>query len=387
MILYLLWLSQIKGIGPATVKKLLEYFPDPEQIYNASREELMAVEGIGASTASLITKSPSLDNAKKILELVHKNNMKILTCLDPLYPAPLRKIPEMPPLLFYYGKISPSRAGVCIIGARKCTSYGKEVTREAAEFLAKNQVPVISGMAAGIDSYAHTACINAGGYTLAFLGCGVDLCFPKEHLELKEAIMEKGAVISPYIPGTPPYPSNFPKRNYLMAAWCHKLLVVEAGRKSGSLLTASYAMKKKRQVLAVPGSIYSKESQGTNALLANGAEIYLNSGQLLPGPVLTSSKHKNTKVSFTTPLKKETRPKSKRDPFFMPSLSFTRTGSSKLNPTQERIWELLKNTPLTMEQLAVHFSENLPGFFESLSLMELEGILERMPGGKFRLVP
>ncbi len=343
----------------------------------------MAVEGIGASTASLITKSPSLDNAKKIMELVHKNNMKILTCLDPLYPATLLKIPEMPPLLFYYGKISPSRAGVCIIGARKCTSYGKEVTREVSQFLAENQVPVISGMAAGIDSYAHTACINAGGYTMAFLGCGVDLCFPKEHLELKEAIMEKGAVISPFIPGTPPYPANFPRRNYLMAAWSHKLLVVEAGRKSGALLTASYAMKKKGQVLAVPGSIYSKESQGSNTLLAKGAEIYLTPGQLLSKSPCRNSPYQD--LERYPPPALEEKGKGKRKGIYS-SPSIPEEDSYKLNPLEERICSLLTPNSLTMDQLAGSFSDNLPGFFEALSLLELEGIIERLPGGKLKLI-
>lgn len=139
----------------------------------------------------------------------------------------------------------------------------KAVIIDVAQFLANNNIPVISGMAKGIDGYAHTACLKAGGYTIAILAAGLDICYPKEHESLMRGIIEKGAIVSEYPPGTKPYSSNFPNRNRLISAWCKNLLIIEAGEKSGSLITAAYAKEQKRRVFALPGNIHSKESIGT----------------------------------------------------------------------------------------------------------------------------
>jgi len=394
--LYLLWLCQVKGVGPATANKLLKEFKDPRLVYQASLQELTKIEGLGRSRASLIQSSRSLDKAKKILEACEKHDIKILTCFDPLYPELAGSIPQAPPVLYYSGIMRPGNGGVSIIGARKSTAYGREVTCEAAEYLAENNIPVISGMAMGIDGYAHTACIKAGGYTLAFSGGGVDTCFPREHMSLKEAIIENGVVISPFPPGTQPRPGNFPRRNFLMASWSHKVLVVEAGQKSGALITADYARELNRQVLAVPGSIYNKESQGTNALLAKGAHPYLNPQQLLardfisknmeneeyspPPPLPPSSPLPPSANPSAQPISKPSASSASKD---LPSRRLDSSSSS--NPLEAKICSLLRSSPLSMDQLAASFSQNMPEFLETLSLMELEGTVERIPGGKIIL--
>ncbi|MFO7951191.1 MAG: DNA-processing protein DprA, partial [Bacillota bacterium] len=280
MLLYLLWLAQVKGIGPVSIRKLLDKFKNPEAIYRADKDQLLSVEGIGASTASALKTSRSLDKAKKILEFSEQKKINILTCLDKAYPKELLDNNKAPAVLYYLGA-APRKGGVAIIGSRKCSDYGKKVACDTAAFLAGYDIPVISGMATGIDGYAHTSCLKAGGYTLAFLGGGADTCFPKEHYSLKQAIIEKGTVISQFPPGTSPQPAHFPRRNYLMAAWARQIVVVEAAENSGALITAEYGWDLQRPVYAVPGSIYSKLSRGSHALLTRGAELFTNPGQLL----------------------------------------------------------------------------------------------------------
>lgn len=282
-LIYWIWLSELKGIGPVTAKILLNRFKTPENIYRAQGDELNSISGIGEATADLILSSKSLEIAENILDKCEKLNIKILKYNDDLYKQEIRNIKDAPVLLYYRGNLIENSLGVGIVGARRCTEYGKRVTVEAAEFLASMSIPVISGMAKGIDGYSHTACLKAGGYTVAVLGCGLDICYPKEHYTLMEKIIESGAVVSEYPPGTRPDSKNFPRRNRLISAWCKKLLAVEAAEKSGSLITAAFAREQNREVFAVPSSIYSREGRGTNKLIEQGAKIYLEPGQLLEG--------------------------------------------------------------------------------------------------------
>lgn len=177
---YWIWLTMLKGIGPLTSKRLLNEFGTPENVYIAGYEQLINVTGIGAATANMILKNKSLEGSKSTLDNCHKNGIKILTCANSIYENISYRYPEMPTLLYYKGEIK-NKTGIAIVGSRRCSSYGKRVVVETAEYLAKNDIAVISGMAKGIDGYAHTACINAGGYTVAFLGNGLDVCYPKEH--------------------------------------------------------------------------------------------------------------------------------------------------------------------------------------------------------------
>ncbi len=278
--LYWVWLNELKGIGPVISKRLLENFKFPENIYNALKEKLTVIEGIGDRLAEIIIKSKSLERAKGILEQCEKQGIKITTYKEQKFPSVINCYPNMPILLYYRGKLYDNVSGVAIVGSRRCSTYGKQVAVEAATYLAKNKIPVISGMAKGIDSYAQTACIKSGGYTIAFLGSGVDICYPKEHGELMEEIIKTGAVISEYSPGTIPNKHNFPKRNRLISACSEKILITEAAESSGALITAKYAMEQNKEIFAVPNNIYLKESKGTNKLIAEGAKVYLMPEQL-----------------------------------------------------------------------------------------------------------
>lgn len=279
--LYWIWLTLIDGVGVKRQRSLLKIFHNPENIYQASLKELLKCNGIGCKTAKSIVETKCLERAKVILEDVDRFGLKLLTLEDELYPLKAKSIEEMPVLLYYKGNLIKNSMGVAIVGARRCTEYGKRATDEAASFLARENISVISGMAKGIDGYAHTSAIKEGGYNIAVLGNGLDICYPPEHIELMRKIIENGAVISEYPPRTPPNPKHFPKRNLIISAWSHKILVIEAAENSGSLITAKYGDTYDREILALPDNIYNSESKGTNKLILGGATLYLNHEQLL----------------------------------------------------------------------------------------------------------
>lgn len=295
--IYWIWLSQLEGIGACTQKLLLQYFHTPERIYHAKLNELLECNGIGKERAKQMVSSHSLEKAKRILEQCDKHNIALLTCMDHRYPELSKAIPDMPILLYYKGQLIPDSSGIGIVGSRRCTEYGKEATVDCATYLAKHQIPVISGMAKGIDSYAHTACLKAGGYTVAVLGNGLDICYPSEHRSLMEQISEHGLLLSEYEPGKRPNRQHFPKRNRIISAWSQKLLVVEAGIRSGSLITADLAWRYGREVWAVPGRLDAPESAGSNGLIARGASIFLKSEQLLT-KTFTKNPFPQTQVPF-----------------------------------------------------------------------------------------
>ncbi len=299
---YWLWLTALKGVGPVTQRNLVKEFGSPQAVYAATQEEMKATKGLRAQVIETILDCRSMDKAKEAEAFMQRHGIKILSFDDPLYPSRVNNFPNQPAVLYYKGNLRPPQTSVGIVGSRRCTAYGKQVAAEAAAFLAQQGVTVVSGLAKGIDSYAHTACIKEGGYTLAFVANGPDICYPPEHRSLMNEIIENGAVLSPYPPGTRPRQEYFPLRNRLLSAWADHLLVVEAGERSGALITAGYAMEQKRRVFAVPNSIYSPESVGTNRLLLKGAEVYLEPKQLVSLEEARFQQDRNNTVARKQPI-------------------------------------------------------------------------------------
>lgn len=347
--LYWIWLNELKGIGPITSKKLLNRFISPKRIYNALGSEIREVEGIGDKLTESIIKSKDLDSCKKILENCEKQNIGVVTYKEKQFPSNISKCSNTPILLYFKGDLLENISGVAIVGSRRCSDYGKQVTIEAARFLAENNIPVISGMAKGIDSYAHTACIKSDGYTIAFLGCGVDICYPKEHINLMESIIENGAIISEYPPGITASPQNFPNRNRLISACAQKLLVVEAGENSGALITAKYAKEQNKEIYAVPNNIYIKEGKGTNALISEGAKIYLDPNQLII----------NSSIKFITEDK-----------------------NIYINDEEKSILNIIKSKSATADEICILLKRNKASILDALFLMELDGKIKCV-GGKY----
>lgn len=363
---YWIWLTQIKGLGPIISKRLVNKFGTVKDIYDATEDELLSTVGIGRVLAKNIISSRSLDKANLIVEECLNKKIKILTYSEPLYPKIAKDYIEAPMVLFYKGNIKENVQGVSIVGSRKCSMYGKELAVRAAEFLASNDIPVISGMAKGIDGYAHTACLKKGGYTIAFLGNGVDICYPKEHDKLMQGIIEQGAVISEYPPNTTPRPEFFTKRNALISSWSKKVLVVEAAEKSGSLSTAATGKLLNREVLAAPHKIDSTSGKGNNKLILNGATIFLESSQL----VIENKRFQETiigdelkNISGFNIVKQEKK--------------------VNLTPLEENIINCINYYPKTVEEIASNLSVGQIELMECLSIMELEGKIRPLSAGRY----
>lgn len=374
---YWIWLRLIPGIGPVLEKRLLERFKYPQAIYEAYEEELLSVEGIGSVLAKAIRAQRSLDQAKKVVDEAMTRDIELLTYHDRLYPDLVKEYPEAPTLLYYKGQLRKTGAGVAIVGSRRCTEYGKQITAEAATFLARNNIPVISGMAKGIDGYAHTACLKAGGYTIAFLGNGVDICYPKEHDVLLAGIIENGVVISEYPPGTRPRPEYFPARNALISAWSKKVFVVEAAEKGGALITARFARTQGKEVYALPHEIHNPTGRGVNRLLAEGANVYLHPSQLLPDP--DSIDHELSDAQNSGLFKAKSG-----------SLNRTKLSSQQacqidraLTSSEKAIRASLSSAPKTIEEISADTQIDQVQLIEVLSMMELEGLIQTCPGGRF----
>ena len=200
--------------------------------------------------------------------------IRLVRCFETGFPARLKEHTGMPKQLYFLGKLPPDAPSVAIVGARRCTAYGRAKARELGQYLAEHGVAVISGLADGIDGYAHEGALAGGGRTYAVLGSGPDICYPRSHCGLYEAILgQDGGILSEYSPGTPPLPGHFPARNRIISALSDLVVVVEARRRSGSLITADFALEQGKTVLAFPGRQGDPLSEGTNMLIAQGAGI------------------------------------------------------------------------------------------------------------------
>jgi len=277
------WLgfSQVKGIGAVRTKLLIEYFGDLSIAWSASEIQLREA-GLGIKTIQALNETRRNINLDLELARIIEAGISILTMDDPDYPKRLSLIEYPPPVLFIRGGIEDcDDHAVAIVGTRHLTSYGRQVASELARFLANNHVTVISGLARGIDAVAHQSALEAGGRTIAVLGSGVDVIYPPEHRNLAVRVIEKGALVSDYYPGTAPEGMNFPPRNRIISGLSMAVVIVEAGDRSGALITAEFAANQGREVFAIPGSIYALHSKGTNRLIRDGALPLLDFQDLL----------------------------------------------------------------------------------------------------------
>ena len=282
MDIYWIWLSQIKYVGPVLQKRLLAAFDDsPKAIYFASQADLEKIPRISKRAVDSIMANRDLTGAANVLKQCNEKRIKLLFFSDDLYPPYTKNIKESPVVLYYKGHLRKITNAIGVVGSRRCTTYGRKVAEEIGTDLALHDIPLISGFAKGIDSYAQAACLKQSGYAAIFLAGGVDVCYPPEQQSLYHKTLENGSVfLSQYPPGTQPHPTQFLQRNALISAWSTELVVVEAGEKSGALWTADFARKQGKQIYSVPHPIHISEGKGSNLLLAKGAIPYLGINSL-----------------------------------------------------------------------------------------------------------
>ncbi|MFO7662710.1 MAG: DNA-processing protein DprA [Chloroflexota bacterium] len=279
---YWLGFNYISGIGPAKVQALLGYFGSLDRAWQATESQLHEIGFDNRTIHSFIEARSKLD-LDEYLKKVEGSHVRVLTWEDEEYPVALREIPAAPPVLFLRGQMEPvDQWSIAVVGTRRLSAYGRLMTRDLVSGLTRNGITIVSGLARGIDGIAHKTALEQGGRTIAVLGCGIDKVYPPEHRELAHEIVDgRGAILSDYALGTEPDSKHFPARNRLISGLSLGVLVIEAGEKSGALITAKFAIEQDRDVFAVPGNINSPVSVGPNRLIQQGAKLVMRIEDIL----------------------------------------------------------------------------------------------------------
>lgn len=348
---YWIGFNLVKGIGPVKVRRLVDHFGDLEAAWRASLAALAAAGLDRRSIENLhqVRAGRALDDA---LLQIERLGVQVLTWDDDDYPRNLRVIAQPPPVLYFWGTLTPGDEwAVAVVGTRHGTPYGREAARELSAALAANGVTVVSGLARGVDAIAHKAALDAGGRTLAVLGSGIDQLYPPEHAPLAEAIARSGAVISDYALGTPPDSVNFPPRNRIISGLSKGVLVIEAGEGSGALITSDFAAEQGRDVFAVPGSIFQRAAQGTNRLIQQGAKLVNSAADVLEELNLTAvNEHRAARTGLPA------------------------------DATEQRLLACLTADPVHIDEIGAQAGLPISQVSGALALMELKGLVRQVGG-------
>jgi DNA processing protein len=278
------WLALhlVPGVGRITFKKLVAYFGHPHAVMRATARQLTRVSGVGPKMAQAITGFQALRAVEQEMRAAKAAGCQIVTQDDEGYPALLKTIEDPPPVLYVRGDIgNPMAPGIAVVGSRRPSTYGKVIAKQLARGLAVCGVTVVSGLARGIDSVAHINSLESGGRTIAILGSGLANIYPPENRRVAERISQQGAVVSEFPMMTKPDRLNFPLRNRTISGLSLGTVVVEAGERSGALITAQWALEQGREVFAVPGNVTAPTSRGTNRLIKMGAKLVENVDDIL----------------------------------------------------------------------------------------------------------
>lgn len=282
------WLAwgQVSGLGPVLLKRIWQRFGSMAQAWEADFQDITQIEGIGPKVLEQLKTHRQKTNPAQLLQKHEQKNPQFWTLADPDYPRTLAEIPDPPPILYYSGQAQADENSgqipmVAMVGTREPTEYGKRWTRRLAELLGRHGFVVVSGLAEGIDTQAHWGCLEGGGRTIAVLGTGVDMIYPPRNRELFGQIVNQGLVVSEYPSQTPPDRAHFPRRNRIIAGLCRAILIMEAPRKSGALITAEMANEYGRDIYVLPGILDNDQAMGCLSLLNRGAQVILGEGHLL----------------------------------------------------------------------------------------------------------
>lgn len=358
------WLSlkSVPGIGNHLFKRLMDHFASPELVFKASSKDLLQVKGMFDRLASAIKHHKTPEWIKKDLDLTMQKGYEIVTMSDTDYPPLLLQIPDPPPFLYVYGSLGNFTKNIALVGSRNATDYGISTTKRLAVDLTSLKFTIVSGMAIGIDTAAHTGALIGKGKTIAVLGSGLEKVYPAANLKLFHKIAESGAVISEFPLMAEPEAHNFPVRNRIISGMSLGTVIVEATKKSGSLITARLALEQNREVFAVPGSILSFKSTGTHTLIKQGAKLVEHAQDILEELSHLIDTNSTGDKTVQNKITDELPPMSSDE-----SIVF-----KELGPYPVHIDDLVRK--ISME----------PGNLSSILLkLELKGIVQQSPGKLF----
>jgi len=368
------WLKLIRAdeVGPVTFGKLLKRFGSVDAALGASVSQLMKVEGIGSVIAERIAASRDKFDSCAEVELAGKLGVWLVHMEDPQYPPVLKQIYDPPPVLYIKGTLSREHnLGVAIVGSRRCSLYGQEQASRLAHLLAAAGFTIISGMARGIDTAAHTGALAAEGRTLAVQGCGLARIFPPENAKLFELISASGACISELPLQTEPLAENFPPRNRIIAGLSLGTIIIEAGLRSGALITAKAALESNREVMAVPGKIDSPLSQGSHYLIKQGAKLIESVED-----VMEALGYIGEQLKEYAALTANEATERVEAPLF-------ETAKLNLKGNEKTIYDTLGKEPLHIDQVIA--DTNLPAGTVNAAVvsLRLKGLIKQLPGNLF----
>jgi len=352
-------LSLTRGLGPISQTRLRHRFGSVSDIFQASREELLSVEGIGPKLAAALLKQKDSDQVIEEFESCRRLGVNLLQLGDDLYPHALSEIPDPPQLLYVRGSLlDADQLGIGIVGSRRCTLYGRQQAERFARELASAGVTVISGLARGIDACAHRGAMEGHGRTLAVLGTGVGHIYPPEHDTLAEEVIECGALISESCLRQAPVPGLFPQRNRIISGLSQGVLIVEAARNSGALHTARHALEQGRDVFAIPGRLDSAASEGCHDLIRDGAQLVRHVDDILEtlGPLAQPTVSAEGKTVLTP-------------------------RELNLNEQERNLLDLIPLEPGTVDELLRSSPLDDARILATLTVLEMKRLIRRLPGG------
>jgi DNA processing protein len=382
---YWIALKAVQDVGCVGFKALLAAFSSPRAVFSATARTLQAIPGIGPKTADHILSFSDWAMAEKEVSRAANLQVDIVTCEDSRYPQNLLNIYDYPPFLYVKGSLSQAEVCVAIVGSRLASTYGRYVTEKLSRELALMGITVVSGLARGIDAAAHRGALAGKGRTLAVLGSGLDVIYPPENRELADAVAASGALVTEFPFQTPPNAPNFPSRNRIISGISLGVVVVEAGEKSGSLITARIAAEQGRSVFAVPGAIEAAGSRGTHRLIKQGAKLIENVGdiieEILPQAGLTPTLAATPLYSASAGTKDAPKDSANDGTSAAPSPD----RHAGLTGAEGALFPLVTLQPVAVDDLIAASGLTAQEALNGLLILELKGLIRQLPGKKFQL--
>jgi DNA processing protein len=355
---YWIALRNVCGIGKVNYNTLIDQFGTPEKIFAAHSKELEKVAGITPSAIKSIQNFQGSAQVDRELNLIESKGVQVITLKDVRYPENLKKIYDPPPFFYLKGALlDQDQTSFAIVGSRNPSEYGTITTKRMSRELSLSGLTIVSGMARGIDSSAHYGALTAKGRTIAVLGSGIDVIYPPENIKLYQSIAACGAVISEFPMGTEPLAYNFPARNRIISGLALGVLIVEASLRSGSLITARFALEQGRDVFAIPGNINSYKSKGTHKLLKEGAKLVDSTQDILEELNL-----------YIASLRKTTGQQT-----LLPTM----------NATSQLVYQVLQDQPLHIDEIILKAGLASNQVSAILLDLELDGLIKQLPGKRF----